>query len=93
MHSGTLTSLESALFLPSAPAHSGARHHDRIMSTLRLCLGGKVDLIEDVPGFVALRTVASVKYNVVLICQTIPPRIFHIHMQYLRIKNSTSPCF
>lgn len=56
--------LDSMLFLPPTIARAGARYRDRIVSTLRPYFDGRMDLNEDVSEFVALRTAASVKYNV-----------------------------
>ncbi|KAG6362152.1 hypothetical protein INS49_010381 [Diaporthe citri] len=56
--------LDSMLFLPPAMARAGARHRDRIVSTLRPYFDERMDLNEDVSEFVALRTAAPVKRNV-----------------------------
>jgi len=56
--------LPAMLFLPPALARAGARHRDRIVRTLRPYFDARLDRNDDVSAFVALRTEASVKHNV-----------------------------
>lgn len=57
--------LPAMLFMPSAVARAGARHRDRMVRTLRPYFDARLDRNDDVSGFVALRTAASFKHNVV----------------------------
>ena len=56
--------LPAMLFMPSTFARAGARHRDRIVRTLRPYFDARLDRNDDVSAYVALRTEASVKYNV-----------------------------
>lgn len=56
--------LPSMLFMPAALARAGPRHRDRVVQTLRPYFDARMDRNADVSPNVALRTEASLKYNV-----------------------------